>query len=232
MKSYKEILKTELIMKNRYDGWTVRGMEEKLREIEIKEYWEDFYKSNPDLISPSSFSKFVFDHLNLKDSNYSVVDIGCGNGRDSLYFTNNNLKVTSVDNFDNLEMTSILSNYIKLDIKDFNISADLFYARFFLHAIDEDRLDGLLENISNLMSNTSHFAFETRSTKGITVEEKEVTNFKSSMGEKHFRMLYSKPYMENKLSKYFNIDYLVEENNVAKHKSDNPYVLRGIISKK
>ena len=116
MKSYKEILKTELIMKNRYDGWTVRGMEEKLREIEIKEYWEDFYKSNPDLIAPSSFSKFVFDHLNLKDSNCSVVDIGCGNGRDSLYFTNNNLKVTSVDNFDNLEMTSILSNYIKLDI--------------------------------------------------------------------------------------------------------------------
>ncbi len=232
MRSYKEILKDEIIMKNRYDGWTAIGMEEKLQEIEIKEYWDDFYKSNPDLSAPSSFAEFVFDHLNLKDSKCSIVDIGCGNGRDSLYFTKNNLEVTSVDNFTNPETTSKLSNYIKLDIKDFNIPADLFYARFFLHAIDEDRLDGLLENISNLMSSTSKFAFETRSTKGITESIKEETNFKSSMGEKHFRMLYSKSYMEAKLSKHFNIDYLVEENNVAKHKSDNPYVLRGIISKK
>ena len=37
MRSYKEILKDEIIMKNRYDGWTATGMEEKLKEIEIKE---------------------------------------------------------------------------------------------------------------------------------------------------------------------------------------------------
>ena len=37
MRSYKEILKDEIIMKNRYDGWTVKGMEEKLKEIEEKE---------------------------------------------------------------------------------------------------------------------------------------------------------------------------------------------------
>lgn len=34
MRSYIEILKEELIMKNYYDGWTVKGMEEKLKEIE------------------------------------------------------------------------------------------------------------------------------------------------------------------------------------------------------
>ena len=42
MRSYKEILKDEIIMKNRYDGWTVKGMEEKLKEIEEKEKKEKY----------------------------------------------------------------------------------------------------------------------------------------------------------------------------------------------
>jgi len=46
MKSYKEILKDELVMKNRYDGWTVKGMEEKLREIEEKEEKDKKDKQN------------------------------------------------------------------------------------------------------------------------------------------------------------------------------------------
>jgi len=46
MKSYKEILKDELIMKNYYDGWTVKGMEEKLQEIEEKEEKDKQNKSS------------------------------------------------------------------------------------------------------------------------------------------------------------------------------------------
>ena len=37
MKSYKDILKIELVMKNYYDGWTIKGMRKKLKEIEEKE---------------------------------------------------------------------------------------------------------------------------------------------------------------------------------------------------
>tara|TARA_R100000951_G_scaffold97846_3_gene87633 strand:- start:836 stop:994 length:159 start_codon:yes stop_codon:yes gene_type:complete len=46
MRSYKEILKDELVMKNRYDGWTVKGMEEKLKEIEEKEKKDKQNKSS------------------------------------------------------------------------------------------------------------------------------------------------------------------------------------------
>ena len=37
MKSYKDILKIELVMENYYDGWTIKGMRKKLKEIEEKE---------------------------------------------------------------------------------------------------------------------------------------------------------------------------------------------------
>lgn len=33
-KSYKQVLKEELAHKNYYDGWTVKGMEEKLNKLE------------------------------------------------------------------------------------------------------------------------------------------------------------------------------------------------------
>lgn len=52
------------------------------------------------------------------------------------------------------------------------------------------------------------------------------------MGEKHFRMLYSLDYLKSKLGKYFEFVYLIEDNNLAIHKDENPYVIRGIVKKK
>jgi hypothetical protein len=82
------------------------------------------------------------------------------------------------------------------------------------------------------MDEESIFVFETRSTKNITSLEKKETYFKYSMGEKHFRMLYSLDYLKSKLEKYFEFVYLIEDNNLAIHKDENPYVIRGIVKKK
>ena len=43
-KSYKQVLKEELIHKNYYDGWTVKGMEEKLNKLENKDVKTDLSK--------------------------------------------------------------------------------------------------------------------------------------------------------------------------------------------
>ena len=42
-KSYKQVLKEELVHKNYYDGWTVKGMEEKLKQLENQMTLEEFY---------------------------------------------------------------------------------------------------------------------------------------------------------------------------------------------
>lgn len=201
--------------------------------MEIKNeinYWDSFYQNESPPSSPSSFSEYILPYV--KDTHKTLLDIGCGNGRDSLFFKNNGFDVISIDSSKSPNFLGDSNNFFKVNINDINFKVDIYYARFFIHAIKENTLDSFIENLYKLMSKKSKFIFETRSTKGITNLEKKETNFKSSIGEKHFRMLYSINYLRNKLEKKFKIDHLIEINNVTKYKNDNPYVIRGIVTKK
>lgn len=192
-------------------------------------YWDFFYKKDSPPQIPSTFSNFVLRYIDDKDT---LLDIGCGNGRDSIFFVNNGFDVTSVDNSNSINFLGNANNFYVMDVTDINFKKDVYYARFFIHTITEEVLDIFIEKLYSLMDENSVFVFETRSTKGIINKEKEETYFKSSIGEEHFRMLYSKEYLENKLTKRFEIVYFEEKNNVAIHKEDNPYVLRGVVKKK
>lgn len=90
------------------------------------DYWLDFY-SKPHTTEPTAFARWVKPQLTG-----SVVDLGCGNGRDTDY-----LGAVGVD--------SAVEKY-----KGDAISpppADNYYARFFFHAIIEGDEDKLLNRI-------------------------------------------------------------------------------------
>lgn len=87
------------------------------------------------------------------------MDIGCGNGRDSLYFERNGLKVVGVDAsstaIDRLNAMQIGNNSMFV-CDDFvtcralyQSQYDYFYSRWTMHAISERQEDELLNNISN-----------------------------------------------------------------------------------
>eukprot|EP01125_Pyxidicula_operculata_P013153 TRINITY_DN4352_c0_g1_i2.p1 TRINITY_DN4352_c0_g1~~TRINITY_DN4352_c0_g1_i2.p1 ORF type:complete len:115 (+),score=15.47 TRINITY_DN4352_c0_g1_i2:65-409(+) len=60
------------------------------------EYWDSFYASN-DWVpkEPTTFANWVREYLNDKSS---VVELGCGNGRDSLYFAREGIsKILAID---------------------------------------------------------------------------------------------------------------------------------------
>ena len=195
----------------------------------INSYWNSAYKNLEIPNTPSSFAKFINTKLYAP---VTIIDLGCGNGRDSIYFESFNHTVISVDSSDSINFLGNTENFHIIDICDIDIEADLYYARFFIHAIHESKFDILLKNLLSIMPSDAKFVFETRSTTCISDLQKQETNFKSSVGTEHFRMLYSTEYLKNKLSKDFNIEYLIETNNVAQYKSDNPYVIRGIVTKK
>ena len=63
-----------------------------------KKYWDGFYKSNNLTIEESSFSKLTYNFIkenNLLDN--KVLDIACGNGRDTFYFSKMNINSTGID---------------------------------------------------------------------------------------------------------------------------------------
>ena len=191
-------------------------------------YWKNFYlNKQKDLIKPSLFAEFVLTKLK-KDS--SLLDIACGNGRDSIFFEDNGINVLSIDNSD---IPFFLGkNFIKADALSFNYKADVYYSRFFLHTIKENQLVEFLLNISRNMEKDSLFFIETRSATGISVKNKEETFYKSGIGGSHYRMLYSLDYLSSLLSKYFEIDYIEESNEFAPFLDNKSFIIRAILKNK
>ena len=115
----------------------------------------------------------------------------------------------------------------------FDYSAyQLIYLRFIIHALKEAELDRLINRLVETSGEEAVLFIETRSSLGITNEEKSETFFKSGIGEEHFRMLYSESYLSKKLSQNFEIIYVEENKGFSVFKGKDPVCIRYILRKK
>ena len=73
----------------------------KLKIYKDYQYWQNYYTLNKAPIQPSPFAEFIYTnyiYTQTKKMEYqTIIDIGCGNGRDSIYFHSKGLKVHGVD---------------------------------------------------------------------------------------------------------------------------------------
>ncbi|WP_340300714.1 class I SAM-dependent methyltransferase [Roseobacter sp. HKCCD5988] len=201
---------------------------------ESDKYWQDFYKKNSYIpTGPSAFSQYVLRDIRERIPNWkgcSLLDVGCGNGRDSTYFAQNELNVTAIDR--NIQVQNPIFQFYKASAEKFDFKGfDNIYCRFVFHAMTEQAFDEFLEQLY-YSAPTAVIYGETRGTEGVTDQDKSATNFQSSIGEKHFRMLYSRDYLENKIKRMFNIIELKSGRNFAIHGDDNPVCHRIIFSRK
>lgn len=202
-------------------------------------YWNNFYAENTIQIEPSDFSNFCYNfikkYFNVINE-LKLLDLGCGNGRDSLYFANNGINVLGIDKCEtiiNKNKNLLLNNNLTtLDfvIDDFIITkyeADIYYSRFSVHSINENDLDIFLKNIYDKMKNGNIFFIETRSITGFSHDNKLETNYKGCIGKEHYRILYSLNYLKQKLVDFgFKILNYNEDKGLAKFKDEDPYVIR------
>lgn len=200
------------------------------------DYWEKFYKegTSKSLLENSDFSKFVLHYIQQKLSSMdsisekTLLDIGCGNGKDTFYLRENGINSFGIDMNCDLEPPY----FERKDALDISEAYDYYYMRFFLHTIEENQMDKLMDNILTIMKEDSYIFIETRSTLGITSEDKKETNFKSGIGEAHFRMLYSLDYLTNKFRNKFIIVNSEESKGLAIFKGMDPYIIRMVLRKK
>lgn len=90
------------------------------KKIDNKKYWKEFYKGKF-TFEPSSFAKFVFKYIKG-----DLVELGCGNGRDTDYFKSNKIKALGIDEANGVTAESYMRS---------NPSPKNVYTRFFWHSI-------------------------------------------------------------------------------------------------
>lgn len=107
-----------------------------------REEWENFYEREIVPTEPSNFCQFIMGQ-NIKAR--SVIDLGCGNCRDSVELAKRYI-TTAVDS----ACPAPDNNVIKImrcdwkDAKDIIRQTDIVYSRFFLHSISNEEIIELM----------------------------------------------------------------------------------------
>lgn len=140
-----------------------------------EEYWNRFYASavskDESLSSPSLFARTMFQEYMEKDK--AVIELGCGNGRDSLWFAKKGLRVTGIDAsavaIKELQSKHLLNNcvficddFVTVD-SIYQIQYDYCYSRFTLHAINEQQETQILLKAYNMLKKKGYLFIEARS---------------------------------------------------------------------
>lgn len=181
-----------------------------------RNYWKEFYK-NKHINLPSDFANYTVNSIDFLTENVSIVDIGCGNCRDSKLLAAYSTDVTAVDY--SAWNPSGEYKFIQSDIEDYikkPCKHDIVYSRFFFHSISDKLIDKIL-----------------RWTKEGLFAEFRVKGDKPILYTKHKRnFIDSNKFLQKLLELNYEILAFHVGRGLAKYKSEDPLVCRVIARKR
>ena len=211
-----------------------------------KDYWEDFYlKHGRDLglEKQSSFATFCHNFF-LNSKKKHIVELGSGNGRDSIYFAKHGYKVSAIDQsttaiinekdknhagiYSNL--TTISDDFIKYDFSSIE-PIDVFYSRFTLHAISKNDENILLPKVFKSLLTGGIFCIEVRTIKDSLYGKGEDYGDNAYKTDHYRRFIDSQKFLKLMFSYGFELLFFTESNNLSIYKEDNPVLMRVILEK-
>lgn len=168
--------------------------------------WQETYKTRK-MSAVVDFAKQVSEYLHEKQG-ASVLDIGCGDGRDADFFATQGLNVTAIDfSEEAIERVKKLNPAIDARVMDTqhmdfpDASFDAVYAHLSLHYFDDATTTTIFENIRRMLKPGGLFFVKCKSTKDPYY----------GMGEEvgpnmflhgHLRHLFTPDYMRTQLADF------------------------------
>ena len=207
---------------------------------ETQEYWDNYYKDATIGGVPSQFATFILNEFRDRDR---FVDIGCGNGRDSFFMATHGKTVLAADGsqqavtscqdkadatglsnirFEQIDFASDEScaAFLKRNAADW--TGSIVYARFFVHAIDEDEERRFLQLSKALVANGGLLCLEFRTDRDELQRKVTAT---------HYRRFVSPVSFIAALHEHdLKVDYFCEGFGMAKYRDDDAHVARFVVS--
>jgi len=203
-------------------------------------YWNTYYNENPPVNNPSDFAKSILPYL---QQGKHLVDLGCGNGRDTLFFTEKGINVLGVDRSQTAigalrNMTGVQMNveFLCDDFIDnpliYSRKYDYFYSRFTIHTITENEQHILLSNVYNSLHKMGLFFIEVRGIHDEIYGKGEPAGRNAYIYNNHFRrFIVNDELIEALINDGFEILYNEESRGFAKYGDEDPIIIR-IIARK
>lgn len=194
-----------------------------------KEYWKEFYKRKRQISPPSNFATYC---LKFFEKSTGILDAGCGDGRDSVFFAEKGYAVTAIDGASTVESPGVL--FYRADISSLDdFQVDNVYCRFTLHSLTVEEESNFLDWCSNNIRSRGILAIEGRSV-GAKLFKKGIPGpDKDSRITSHYRRFIDIDELIEKLKRRdFKIVRSVQRIGLAKLKKENPLIVRVIARRK
>ena len=199
-----------------------------------KGYWEKYYATHRAPDQPSLFAQFILSDY-LSREGCRLLELGCGNGRDSLFFARNGMSVLAVDQAESeiafLEKENSCDN-LKFQSKDFTALDidELFsciYSRFTLHSIREEEEQNVLRWCYDHVSPEGLFFIEARSVNDPKLAAGERISENENIFDGHYRRYFNLEAFKQRLKATgFSILYAEEKTGFAPFGDEDPPVVR------
>jgi len=205
------------------------------------DYWNNYYKIGNVISEPSSFAEFCLNEF-MPDG-ARIIELGSGNGRDSLYFARHGFDVIAIDqshsaclysqeqadknSLDRLKF--IESDFTNNNFDEHSI-VDVFYSRFTMHSITFEQQNRLLKNVHGKLHKGGLFFIEARTIHdplcgvGTDIEDFQFVT------DHYRRFIDSDQFVKQCLDLGFKLKFMIEKDGLSVVKDDNPVLLRLVLS--
>ncbi len=198
-----------------------------------RKFWESYYRVNREPIIPTTFAKFAQDFMELNSSK-SILDLGCGNGRDTVYFAQNGLKATGIDQIEE-EMNYLNTFYANENLKfltaDFNAleiddQFDYIYSRFSWHTLNLNQEASLITWLTKHLKHGGKLFLEDRSLKDRRLQVSRRLSADENFLNYYRRYLDKDKLLTSLEEAGLTIEYQTESTGLASHRGEDPVIIR------
>ena len=198
-----------------------------------KSYWNKYYKKQVAPTKPSSFSMYVESKI---QNNQKILEIGCGNGRDSVFFAEEGHHVTALDrsegavelckrNHADHSVDFVSGSLFDIDFLPEN-DYNLVYSRFVFHAMPLEEELKTIKKSFELLKMGGNMYIECRSVGDPLFRKGELLS-KTERVDGHYRRFIVLDELLDRLQSFgFEIIEAVESNGLAVYGDDDPVVIR------
>lgn len=200
-----------------------------------KTYWENYYTELGPTEQPSEFAKFCAQGYDKAGGR--LFDIGCGNGRDTLFFSTQSIQCTGIEQ---CKVATEMNEKRKaaLDLDSIFMQADFsacdydslaagpysIYSRFTLHAINYEEENRLFLHLNN-GKNLKYIYIEARSLQDSLYGQGDKVGLHEFVTS-HYRRFIDPVALRSRLEVNFNIEFFEEAQGFAKTATEDPCLIR------
>ncbi len=196
-------------------------------------YWDEYYKKDAAPSFPSPFAGYVANKLRTKQN---ILEIGCGNGRDSKFFSSKGHHVTGLDRSgEAIELCKRLYSNEPIEflfgavtdiVKTNKKKYDLIYSRFVIHTMSMNEELEMLKTSYHLLNKNGQFFLECRSINDPLSTTGEILSHTERI-EGHYRRFIILEELKQRLIQVgFEIIEAIESNGLANLGEEDPVVIR------